>query len=98
MRKVKSTRRSRLIRRVVLHRDGFKCRFCDEPALGTHNCIPLYDRSRGYSKIELDQPWNRITVCDICHDLIHKKENEDIFLELQEWAARNGPKHRASQG
>lgn len=56
-----------LVRGMVLDRDGHRCRLCSKTAeLEVHHILP---KSKGGA----DNPVNLITLCSICHKLVHRK-------------------------
>ncbi len=57
--------------RVVLDRDGWRCRNCGmRDNLHVHHIIFR-------SEMGLDVTWNLICLCQLCHDLVH---NYQLFI------------------
>ena len=58
---------SNTVRKGVYRRDGYMCAVCGDPrSLQIHHFAP---RGRGGS----DEPSNLITLCGVCHGVVHKK-------------------------
>lgn len=54
------------VRQYVLHRDGYKCRYC-----GAHKDVKLHVHHLESRKIGGNRPANLITLCAICHKKYH---------------------------
>lgn len=73
-------------RRIVLARDGYKCRVNIEGKCGTRmpgwlDVHEIKPRSAGQKTGSITDPDNCISVCRACHDHIHNNPN---------WAEDNG--------
>ena len=69
--------------RDVLDRDGWRCRNCGyRQALHTHH---VQFRSEG----GLDESWNLVTICNTCHEAVHRYE---LFISVPEdsWVGVGG--------
>jgi ATP-dependent DNA helicase RecQ len=79
-------RRWQEVRRVVLERDRFCCRDCEEPSsrreLDVHHLIPRAAGGR-------DEPSNCIVLCDGCHAARHPSLQVSLSRRMMErWALR----------
>src|SRR3954453_7540056 len=74
------------VRRVVLERDGYRCRDCEEPSarreLDVHHLIRRADGGR-------DEASNCITLCDGCHAERHPNLQVSLARRtIERWALR----------
>ena len=58
------------VRRIVLKRDGYKCTDCGTPGTKKNKLTMHHIRFRRHGGT--NDPWNLRTLCQRCHNALHK--------------------------
>jgi hypothetical protein len=66
-------------RNDVLTRDGWACRRC-----GSSQNLQVHHHPYKRSKVRIDEPWNAITLCYACHELIERHKVDIIGTDCNE--------------
>ena len=66
------------IRGSVLRRDGYRCIECGRfgkltQATLVHHAIPRED----FPELQYE-PWNLVSLCNACHEKMHKRQSDDL--------------------
>ena len=68
---------SRNLRNIVFERDSYTCILCTAAPTELHHVVP---RSRGGN----DSPYNLVSVCRVCHELLHGVKFAEIEISTRE--------------
>lgn len=71
------------VRKSILMRDSFLCRYCKKPAEEVHHIIHLTPENIGNPKITMGAD-NLISLCGNCHKSIHAREQAEHCELLEE--------------
>ena len=76
------------LRGVILRRDGYRCQECRRygnlaQATMVHHAIPRED----FPELSYE-PWNLVSLCNACHEKMHKRQEDELSAVGIELAKR----------